>query len=139
MSSGSSLPINIWDDALDAADATLKLVAVTKNELKAIDYEIGKQVGALSSDGTKSLLLVRRIVSGLEKRLDDVNRLLSTNSDAHAMQAFRLLKSPLHLPYDAMTTLITSEQPPPIPADQVKGVINGLLEKVVIVKHQRVF
>ena len=135
----SSVPINIWDDTLDAADATLKLEATTKNELKAIDYEVGKQVGVLNSEGTKSLLVIRRIVLGLEKRLDDVNRLIATNSDAHAMQAFRLLKSPLHLPTDPMTTLITSEQAPPIPAEQLKGVIDGLLNKVVIVKQQRVF
>ena len=136
---GAGTPLNIWDDTLDAADATLKLIAVSKNQLKAVEYEIGKQLGLLSSEGSKSLLLVKRIILGLEQRIDDVNRLIATHSDAHALQAYRLLKSPLRVPSDAMTTLITSEQAPPIPADQIQGVLNGLLAKVVIVKHQRVF
>lgn len=118
------------------ADRLAGLIAVNARRVDEVEREMVRQVNSVSGDGMRRIHLAKRIVVALEKRLDEVRKLLSSEVPSDIDKACLVLDRPIAVPDDPMTTLITAERLAPIPVADLERTLNSLMSGVRVVRKK---
>lgn len=100
-----------------------------RNRLQEIDYQCGRNELFLTAEGSRAVVVLRRIVVALEERCEALRRIEQAgDSDAEAM--LELTKRPLTLSSNPLHALVSEPPIPPIPVDSFLDTLNRLVQLV---------
>ena len=100
-----------------------------RNRVRTIERLMENRIHLIGSDIIKSHLNAKRIIAALEARLDRVHALCRASENRDLIRAYRLLNADLHVQADAVNTLISAEELPPLPLQNLALAVDELLRR----------
>lgn len=125
------------EKVLTHADYLAATIAHSKNRISDIEYGFQSNLGALPTEGSKKLLQARRIVTALERRLDEITSILNETGQSGVHNAFRLTQCAIRVPNDAIHALITEAPLPDINPLTARKDLESLLGSIHLHERKR--
>lgn len=114
-------------------------IALCRNRIHDIELSARSNLAALSQDSSLKLLQARRMIAGLEKRLDHITGLLQQKGDNPIYDAFRLTQVPIPVPHDAVHALLTEPKLPDLAPHMCRKEIEALLATIRVEERKTAY
>ena len=129
----------LWLEVERSAGQLVRIIASTRARITSVERDMIDHFASVSSEGQRNLSAVRRILSAVEKRLNTINSFIQHGSEEDLRAAVKLANTPLILPNDSMTKLITEGEIPPIEPANIQPTLEDLLSRITVQKKRVVF
>lgn len=119
----------LWKD-LDRRVFTLtQLTQFALTQVHDIENSLLKSVVVNASTQLTALNHLKRTITALEARIEEINMLLAAGSTEDLKRAMLLAQKDLQFKNDAVHKLLSEEALPPLPIDQARSHVEALLSE----------
>jgi len=129
----------LWLEVERSAGQLVRIIASTRARIASIERDMIDHFATVSSEGQRNLSTARRILTAVEKRLNTINSYIQHGSEIDLQAAVKLASTPLILPNDSMTKLISEADIPPIEPANIQPTLEQLLSRITVEKKRVVF
>lgn len=110
-----------------------RMAEASRKRIDLLESKMIRQLHRITANGINNLMLAKRVLSALEKRIDDVDAAIASaggENRENLEMAKRILSQDLMLADDTMSSVIGAKAVPPIRFVNVESTLNDLIAKI---------